>query len=47
MSGNFWSPFLEKVYAKVLGTYETIDAGYYADSTDVFNFLLGVPTETF
>lgn len=42
-----WSPFLEKMYAKVLGTYEYIDNYSFAETSDAFNFLLGVPTETF
>lgn len=45
-TGSFWSPYLEKAYAKVMGNYESISDFYFGQAADGFSFLLGVPTET-
>jgi hypothetical protein len=39
--GGYWTAFLEKVWAKINGNYETIISG---DSAETFTFLSGCPT---
>lgn len=38
--GSLWAPLMEKVWAKVGGNYEMIEAG---TATDVYSFMLGCP----
>lgn len=41
---GLWSAFLEKVWAKASGNYESIEAGW---STESLRFLTGAPTTTY
>ena len=39
--GSLWPALMEKLYAKVNGNYENIEAGFHAEA---MRFLLSIPT---
>jgi Calpain family cysteine protease len=39
--GDFWMPFLEKAFAKLMGNYESIGGGWQAETWRMLN---GAPT---
>jgi hypothetical protein len=42
--GDFWMPFIEKSFAKLMGNYESIGGGWQAESWRILN---GAPTRFF
>ncbi len=42
--GDFWMPFVEKTFAKMMGNYEQIGGGWQAESWRILN---GAPTRFF
>ena len=42
--GDFWMPFIEKAFAKMMGNYEQIGGGWQAESWRILN---GAPTRFF
>lgn len=42
VDGGLWGPLLEKTFAKSMGTYQQINAGF---SPEALDYLTGAPTD--